>query len=654
MNRLSKEHSPYLLQHQHNPVDWYPWGNEAFERAKAENKLVLISIGYSACHWCHVMERETFENPEAAAVMNTHFINIKVDRQQRPDVDQVYMAAVHLMHQQGGWPLNCITLPDGRPIYGGTYFPKGDWMHVLEQLAALYKDTPQKVLEYAENLAGALEQHELITTPSSSERIDWTPLVKHWKTSWDMRHGGSTGAPKFPMPGNWQFALDWGRLMGDASATTFAHTAFHGMLRGGITDQIGGGMARYAVDDIWKVPHFEKMLYDNGQLLQSVARAHQHTSSPEYLRFVRWTMDWMESDLAQALGLYASAMDADSEGEEGKYYVWTEAELREVWSDDFSWARQYYSVGSDGFWEKGNYILLRSESDVAFCKRHGWSITELDTNLDRLRKKTLARRSKRVAPGLDTVAILSWNGLALSGLAAVAQAGMDSRAVPIAERVAKAIETAFDTSGYLPRETQSTTEGFLDDYAACALGLMDVYRVTQEEHLVHLASRLLERAWVQFSNPEGALCWYSSDQSLVARKQENYDNVIPAANSMMAMACYKLGTLLGEQAWMKRSKNMLGAMASEIRTPGNAYLWGALQLQMDFGKHLCVTGPGSQKMLADLQNLAPEILVSQAEDASTLPTMEGKIGSELAFYVCEHGSCNAPTHSLEELKAQLA
>ena len=658
VNRLAQEHSPYLLQHQHNPVEWYPWGKEAFAKAAAENKLVLVSIGYSACHWCHVMERETFENPAAAEVMNRHFINIKVDRQQRPDVDQIYMSALHLMHQQGGWPLNCITLPDGRPVYGGTYFRTADWLEILQQLATLYSSEPEKVTEYADRLEHVLHKHDLITTTGKQPEADWPALVSHWKTSWDFSKGGSAGAPKFPMPGQWQFALDWGRLHKDPNAVDFAHQSLHAILRGGISDQLGGGTARYAVDDIWKVPHFEKMLYDNGQLLQAVSNAYQNRASGEYKRFVRWTIEWLETDMAQPSGLYASALDADSEGVEGKFYVWTADELRTVWGTDFDWARDYFSVGSAGIWEHGNYIPLRSEGDEAFAKRMGWTLDTLDERLDALRAASLAVRNKRIAPGLDTVEILAWNGLTLSGMAAAALAQLHPEALTVAKRLAAAITTLFEQKGHLPREPLADRPGFLDDYAACALGLLDLYRITQDEPLVTTAHQLLEQAWTLFGADQSPLCWYSADLSLITRKQENFDNVIPAANSMMARACFKLGTLLGEPLWMDRASDMLHAIGAELRSPGNAFAWGALHLEITRGKHLCISGYGGHEALAALTDLPPEILISQNEGASILPPLQAKQSESTAgdssqavtFYICSKGTCAAPLYTVHEVR----
>jgi uncharacterized protein YyaL (SSP411 family) len=363
-NDLIHESSLYLQQHAHNPVDWKPWSQQAFEQAKQENKLVLVSIGYSACHWCHVMEHECFENEELAAYMNQHFVCIKVDREERPDIDQIYMTAVQLMTQRGGWPLNCFTLPDGRPIYGGTYFPKDQWMNVLKSLVYTQEKDPERVLEYAAQLEEGVAKSELIAVPSPVEK--WSDEKLHemlvrWSRSFDSLEGGPTKAPKFPLPNNYLFLLEFARYFQDEKVKNHVELTLDKMLQGGIYDQIGGGFARYSVDMLWKVPHFEKMLYDNGQLIQLYSEAYRFFKKDSYKDLVYQTVAWLQREMQDESGAFYSALDADTEGEEGKFYCWSKEELQQLLDEDFEWVKDYYNVNQRGYWEEEKYIgLLKS------------------------------------------------------------------------------------------------------------------------------------------------------------------------------------------------------------------------------------------------------------------------------------------------------
>jgi len=369
-NNLINETSPYLLQHAHNPVNWYAWNKETLELAKKENKLIIISIGYSSCHWCHVMEHESFENEEVAKVMNENFISIKVDREERPDIDQVYMNAVQLMTGRGGWPLNCIALPDGRPIWGGTYFPKENWINALNQLADLYKNTPEKAIEYAEKLTEGVKNSELVHFKKTHTENTFSNLnlaVQKWEATMDFDLGGRKGAIKFPMPNNYEFLLRYAVQAKDTKILDYVNTTLTNMAYGGIYDQVGGGFARYSTDKKWHIPHFEKMLYDNGQLVSLYSKAFQATKNELYKNTVYHTLNFIERELTSDEGAFYSSLDADSnntknELEEGAYYVWEKEELKTLLGSDFKLFSDYYNINNYGLWENNNYVLIRKSS----------------------------------------------------------------------------------------------------------------------------------------------------------------------------------------------------------------------------------------------------------------------------------------------------
>src|SRR5690554_5655477 len=367
-NRLQNERSLYLQQHATNPIDWQPWSEEAFKKAQAEDKMILISIGYSSCHWCHVMEKEVFEKEEAAVYLNEHFVCIKVDREERPDVDAIYMTAVQLMTQSGGWPLNCVTLPDGRPIFGGTYFPMEHFLNILKTLVQLFHEDRNKMLEYADSLADGMKTAELVQQDKEIvfhvEKLH--DLVKRWSTLFDWQDGGSKRAPKFPLPNNYEFLLQYGKFYGEEAVIQFTHLTLHKIIRGGIYDQIEGGLMRYSTDMYWKEPHFEKMLYDNGQFLSVLAKAHLEEPSSEYQLVLEQTVHWLETKMKTAESMYKSSIDADADGEEGSYYVWKKEEIRTLFPTDFKRVEDFYQVNGNGFWKNGDHILLRKESYQEF------------------------------------------------------------------------------------------------------------------------------------------------------------------------------------------------------------------------------------------------------------------------------------------------
>ncbi|HEY5325987.1 MAG TPA: thioredoxin domain-containing protein, partial [Mucilaginibacter sp.] len=420
MNHLANSTSPYLLQHANNPVNWHPWGTEALQKARDENKLILVSIGYSACHWCHVMEHESFEDEKVAAVMNEYFVCIKVDREERPDVDQIYMSAVQLMSGRGGWPLNCICLPDQRPIYGGTYFRKNDWTSLLFNLADFYKQKPAEAEEYAVRLTEGIQQYEsveFVKDQADYTKGDLEQIVSNWKKYFDKTEGGLGAAPKFPMPNNWQCLLRYAHLANDENVAGALKLTLRKMAFGGIYDHVGGGFARYAVDGHWHVPHFEKMLYDNAQLISLYAEAFTWNPDPLYKKVVEGIVTFSLRELTSPQYGFYSALDADSEGKEGKFYIFTKTEIDKILGGDADLFCTYFHVTDDGNWEEEqSNVLFRKENDAELAAMLGLQVEVLLEKMETCRQKVFEARGLRIRPGLDNKILASWNGLMLKGL----------------------------------------------------------------------------------------------------------------------------------------------------------------------------------------------------------------------------------------------
>ena len=410
-NNLSQATSPYLKQHENNPVWWQSWSDEVVEYAKEKNKPLLISIGYSACHWCHVMEDQSFEDEEVAQLMNEHFVCIKIDREERPDLDALYMNVVQLIHQAGGWPLNVFALPDGKPFYGGTYFPKEQWIELLDNIQSLYHLNPTKTMEYVQSISEGLTKMETIELKSlvqfTQGKIEET--FEFWQQQFDDEWGGFNRAPKFMLPNAWQTLLRYGVQTKNEQCLIQTKVTLDRIAFGGVYDQLKGGFSRYSVDPYWKVPHFEKMLYDNGQLLSLYSNAYKVFGEAHYQTVVEETINWLKDEMLAQEAIFYSAIDADSEGEEGKYYVWQSAELKTILNDDFDLFQQYYHVDGFGEWEHGNSILMRLTDDEDFAKQHQLSLEELQFMVAKWKKMLLPIREKRIQPHRDEKALTSWN-----------------------------------------------------------------------------------------------------------------------------------------------------------------------------------------------------------------------------------------------------
>ncbi|MBL7941281.1 MAG: thioredoxin domain-containing protein [Flavobacteriales bacterium] len=656
MNLLSVESSPYLLQHKDNPVHWRAWNAQTWQVARQENKMVLVSIGYSACHWCHVMEHEVFEDEECAAIMNRHFVCIKVDREERPDVDMLYMDAVHLMGQRGGWPLNVFTLPDGRPIYGGTYFPKKQWISVLENLIALERDEPGKMKNYAERLQAGLRE---VAAGERSEAGAGEPamahiraLVGHWKQWWDLEAGGSKGAPKFPMPVNWKFLLSYAAMFEDPLASTMAYNTLDHMAAGGIFDHVGGGWARYSVDDRWHIPHFEKMLYDNAQLIELYSLAFRKKPDMRYRKAVALSMQWLDREMKSPEGLYYAAVDADSEGEEGKYYVWSEEELKTFLDEyEMQLMRHHFRIGNEAFWEHGNNVLVNRVEAVA------GDDPVKEEEIEALRQKLLIRRNMRTRPGTDVKCITSWNAMLVKAMVLASETfDRDAwlrQAEALAESMLKHLKDGEGRLCHVRTSGKTHTPAFLDDYAQLCDALLCLHEHTTAEKWLTEAQSLTAIAMDRFGDDESPLFWFTDNDDiwLLQRKKEIQDNVTPASNSVMCGVLYRLGRHLPASGFGDRALAMLRAVIP-LMDHASAYagwLWVYLRMVRP-GPEVIITGPEANEWRQAVQPMLPEgTLLMASTKPRSLPLFEHRFGQSTSAYVCTGRSCLPVAHSLEEL-----
>lgn len=672
-NALIHESSPYLLQHAYNPVQWEGWHDSTLEHARKSGKLLLISIGYAACHWCHVMERECFEDPEVADVMNAHFIPVKVDREERPDVDQIYMDALQIMSGSGGWPLNIVALPDGRPFWGATYVRKKDWINVLLQLAKLHREDPEKIRQYASDLTSALQRLNVMAEsdtgrdqlPGRAEIRTWTDS---WKKSFDPDFGGHLGAPKFMTPVLYQFLMHWGEDSGDPLVARHVRTTLKGMAYGGLYDQVGGGFSRYSVDPRWHIPHFEKMLYDNAQLISLYSEAYGRYRDPLYREVVAHTLEFLERELARPEGGYFASLDADSldaagELAEGAYYVWTAEELKEALQGDFDWFSDYYSVDDFGHWEEGNYVLIRRQADEDFAAKKGWSLTDLHVRITGARERLLRIRETRPGPRLDDKLITSWNGLLLSGLCdAFRYCGLK-----------EALDRALDLAGFIEntlcREDGSLlhshktggkpVNGYLEDYAAVIQGYLKLYSITRDPFWADRSRALTDYTLEHFSGGDQPLLYFTSslDRALIRRTLEVNDSVMPSSNSVMAKNLFLLGGFFADNAYRDRAITMLSAMRPSMDRYAAQYpnwLQLALWLEGPFYE-VVITGPDAEQTLETLQDhYLPNAWLAASAKPLDYPLFENRHDEgSTRIFICQHGQCSQPKSDPQEALEEL-
>jgi uncharacterized protein YyaL (SSP411 family) len=664
-NSLIHQTSPYLLQHAHNPVNWYAWGEEALAKAKAENKLLLISVGYSACHWCHVMEHESFENEEVAQIMNDNFICIKVDREERPDIDQIYMNAVQLITGRGGWPLNCFALPTGEPFYGGTYFQKDQWVQLLNNVAKEYRTAPQNVIDYANKLTAGIKTSELLPMVKDSAPFTMNVLkagVANIKKRFDYVEGGGSSAPKFPMPNNYEFLLQYYYHTKDKEILDIVELTLDKMAFGGIYDQIGGGFARYSTDKYWKAPHFEKMLYDNGQLVALYAQAYQLTKKPLYKHVVYQTLEYIEREMTAKNGAFYSSLDADSEGEEGKFYVWSKQELEGLLKEDFDFASSYYNVNSTGKWE-GHYILLRKKDNATIAKLFDLSEAEVVTKINTINATLLKARSHRIRPGLDDKTLTSWNALMLKGYVEAYNVFGEEDFLKAALKNANfIISTQLRKDGGLNHNYKngvSNLDGYLEDYSFTIEAFITLYQATFDEKWLTYAKQLTDYAIVHFYDAETGFFFFTSDNAkgLIARKMELTDNVIPASNSSMAKALFLLGEFYYNKAYTKKSNQMLKNIEAQIPQYISGYSnWGILMLNhIKPFYEVAISGKKAHEKRKEFnQNYLPNKLLVGSLTKSKLPLLKMKeVNGSTMIYVCYNNACQLPVKKVSEALLQI-
>lgn len=669
-NKLATESSPYLLQHAHNPVNWYPWSEEALQKARSENKPILVSIGYAACHWCHVMERESFEDEATAAIMNEHFINIKIDREERPDLDHIYMDAVQAMTGSGGWPLNVFLTPEAKPFYGGTYFPpkrafnRPSWQEVLYGVVQAFRERRHEIDAQAENLTEHLLQSNSFGLKKvAEEEIFATEKVKEafqqmMRTA-DRQWGGFGKAPKFPQTFSIQFLLRYHHHTKDKDALQQAMLSLDKMIEGGIYDQVGGGFARYSTDSEWLVPHFEKMLYDNALLLSVISEAYQFTKEERYRQTILETMQFIQREMLHPDNGFYAALDADSEGVEGKFYVWSRHQVEELLGEDAAIFCRYFDITDEGNWEHSNILWVKKPLPV-FAAENNLDPEALQTIIERGKSKLLAAREQRVRPLLDDKVLLGWNALMNTACSkAYAATGREeylemaiANMYFLLENFSGEGSTLFHTW----KNKVARYPAFLDDYAFLIEALLALQEVTGDKGWLKKAIAFTEHVIEHFSEEDTGFFYYTcrGQEDVIVRKKEVYDGAVPSGNSVMAKNLWQLSLLLNRPDWKQRSTGLVALLGMAIvRYPASFGNWCCHLLEMVTATNeIAIVGAGAKAMLKKIIQLyiPQRIIMTSTEADESYPLLAGKpVDSEIAIYLCRSNTCQRPVFSENEL-----
>ena len=652
LNGLANETSVYLKRHARNPVNWQPWSDVAFETARELDRLVIVSSGYMACHWCHVMERESFSNDSIAAFMNDHFVCIKVDREERPDVDQAYLDAVELISGRAGWPLNCITLPDGRPVYGGTYFAPEDWYTVLTRINALYREDRSKLESIANELTAGLTQLWSIE-PTDAMALPIDSLMTERVRYFDAVHGGDLGNPKFILPGDLSYLLHYGHLRDDD--TVLKHIAFtlERLPMTGVYDAVGGGFFRYTVDEAWEVPHFEKMLYDNALLVDLYSDAYRWSGNEAYRTVVEETIDFVLRELMAPDGSFYSSLDADSQGEEGRYYSFTQPELTRITAG----IEGADSIVSASHIEPGGEALAIRIHPVN--RAEGWSPNEQEA-AQKVKAALDLIRQRREAPQTDTKILTSWNALMIRALCNAWRATGDDRYLDAARRACDAVLAgAFEPSGELFHTRTGKTAtvlGLLDDYGYLLEALCEVYACTWDERYLEQATRVAQAIALRFDATNGVFNYRQSENGALPGTPPNVnDNVVPSANAAVASGFFMLGTLTAEPDWIRKASALLKAAGGKLVTAGGHHHWARLHLRLEQPFHaVVITGVEHRSSLRksfDRMYLPQAVIIGG--EAKHNPLLEGKPQGDTLIYVCKEGACRLPVKTKDDALAEM-
>jgi len=659
-NDLIQESSPYLLQHAHNPVNWKPWSEKTLQQAKKEEKLIVVSIGYAACHWCHVMEKESFEDPQVAKLMNQNFIAIKVDREERPDVDQVYMKALQLMTGSGGWPLNMITLPDGRPVWGGTYFSKDKWTEALKQISDLYDTQPKKLIEYAEKLEEGIKTTDIIEI--NTDEMDFnnnfiSSAIKEWSHTFDYEKGGSKRVPKFMMPNNYHFLLRYAHQNNNKELLQHVIHTLSKISFGGVYDHIGGGFSRYATDAKWHIPHFEKMLYDNAQLVSLYSDAYLATQNPWFKTIVYETLEFISKELTNKEGAFYSSLDADSttetgELEEGAFYIWTQKELSDLLGSDYKLFSEYYNINSYGHWEKDKYVLIRKDDHKTFLKNQSITNKDLTKKIKQWKNILLAAKEKRAKPRLDDKILTSWNALMLKGYLDAYRVFGDQQFLEAAIRNAQFIkEKQLQPDNSLfhnYKEGKSSINGYLEDYASVIQSFIHLYQATFDPQWLTISEKLSRYTFTHFYDNEKGLFYFTSnlDPELISKTIESTDNVIPASNSIMAKNLFLLYHYTDNKKYLETSKQMLHNILPQIEQyPSGFSNWLDLMLNYtDKYYEIVVIGPELQSKIKKINAVyIPNKLMAGSNTSSNSPLLINRyVDGKTLIYICVDNVCKYP------------
>jgi uncharacterized protein YyaL (SSP411 family) len=669
-NKLIRETSPYLLQHAYNPVDWQAWGEDALNQAKQEDKPILLSIGYAACHWCHVMEHESFEDEQVAKVMNANYVCIKLDREERPDIDQIYMDAIQNMGLNGGWPLNVFLMPNQKPFYGGTYFPKSKWLEMLDKVAMAFQSNRDQLEESAEKFAQALnapDGQRLSLGVMDKESFNSNILSQAYEklsSSFDWDNGGTLGAPKFPMPVIWQFLMKYAYNSQNPEAKKAMELNLTSMADGGIYDQVGGGFARYSVDAEWFAPHFEKMLYDNGQLISLYADAYRFTKNPYFKEIFEDSIRFSVREIMDSYCRFYSALDADSEGEEGKFYTWTHEELNKILGEEAEAVLKFYNIKEEGNRENGRNILFRHTSIEDFCKVEKFEVAQFKQQIQSVKQQLLEARDQRVRPALDDKILTGWNALQMKGICDAYKAKQDEKYQAIAQDNFTFLSQFVWDGNHLFRSFKNghaKIKAYLEDYALTIQASIALFEITADSKALDFAEKLANYAVSNFYDQKEKLFFYTDrlSEELIARKKEVFDNVIPSSNSVMIENLHWLGILRGNSKYTEISEEMLKQVQHLIPKEPKflANYASAYALKAYRCYDVVIVGKDALKYQKELwAHYNPNsIIMALPEENSQELMWKGKeiINTKTTIYVCENNACQKPVYTVEDAIAQM-